>query len=132
MVLNTSAIIAILFAEPERDAFARILATERELAMSVVTFHEASIVTAGKKKNQLAVQLVDDLVEDLAIEIVPLVFEGSLAARAAYFRFGRGYHAAGLNLGDCYAYALAKTRDEPLLFKGEDFLKTDIVAAWRP
>jgi ribonuclease VapC len=132
MVLDTSAIIAILFAEPERDAFARILATEVELAMSVVTFNEASIVTAGKKQNQLAAQLVDDFVQDLSIEIVPLGVEGSLATRAAYFRFGRGYHAAGLNFGDCYAYALAKTRDESLLFKGEDFLKTDIVAAWRP
>jgi ribonuclease VapC len=132
MVVDASAIIAVLFAEPERDVFARILASEAELAMSVVTFHEASIVTAGKKQNQRAAQLVDDFVQDLGIEIVPVLIEGSLAVRTAYFQFGRGYHAAGLNFADCYAYALAKARNEPLLFKGEDFLKTDIVAAWRP
>ena len=58
--------------------------------------------------------------------------DGRTAAREAYFRYGRGYHPARLNLADCFAYALAKTRDEPLLFKGDDFAKTDIVPAWRP
>lgn len=130
MILDTSAVVAILFAEPERDMFAQILATEPIIAMSVVTYHEAAIVTAGKKRNPVAAQLVDEFVRDLAIEIVPLDVEGSLLARDAYFRFGRAYHPAQLNLGDCFSYSLAKTRDEPLLFKGDDFLQTDIVSGW--
>jgi ribonuclease VapC len=58
--------------------------------------------------------------------------DGARAAREAHFRYGKGYHPAGLNLADCFSYSLAKIRNEPLLFKGADFLKTDIVPAWRP
>jgi ribonuclease VapC len=132
MVLDTSALIAILLAEPERETFVRLLTTEAILATSAVTFYEASIVTAAMKKNPLATRLVDDFIRDMTIEIVPLGIEGTLAARDAYLRFGRGYHPAGLNFADCFSYSLARTRDEPLLFKGDDFLKTDVVPAWRP
>jgi ribonuclease VapC len=69
---------------------------------------------------------------DLEIEIAAATIEDALAARDAYFRFGRGYHRAGLNLADCFVYALAKSRGVPLLFKGDDFAETDIVPAWRP
>lgn len=132
MVLDTSAIIALIFDEIERDTFKRIIATEPRLAVSAATLHEASIVAAGKKKDPRAALLVDEFIEDMAVEVVPLDIDGARIARDAYFRFGRGYHPAGLNLADCFSYALAKARDESLLFKGADFHKTDIVPAWYP
>jgi ribonuclease VapC len=95
-----------------------------------VTFHETSVVMAGKAK-KAGVRLFDDFIRDLAVEVSPVRIEDALAAREAYFKYGKGYHAAGLNLADCFAYALAKTRNEPLLFKGDDFSKTDIVPACR-
>jgi ribonuclease VapC len=76
--------------------------------------------------------MVDEFVHDLAIDVAAATAEDVVAAREAYFQYGRGYHPAGLNLADCFAYALAKTMNEPLLFKGDDFSKTDIVPAWRP
>jgi ribonuclease VapC len=132
MVIDTSAIIAMVFREPEWSEFSRIAAANLALAISAMSVHEASIVTAGKKNDPLAVQLVDDLIRDLEIDVVPIDHESARAARAAYFRFGKGYHPAGLNLADCFPYALARARNEPLLFKGSDFLKTDIEPAWRP
>jgi ribonuclease VapC len=128
MVVDTSAIIALLLAEPETNIFAEILATNPPLAISAVTFHETSVVMAGKAK-KAGVRLFDDFIRDLAVEVSPVRIEDALAAREAYFKYGKGYHAAGLNLADCFAYALAKTRSEPLLFKGDDFSKTDIVPA---
>ena len=132
MVLDTSAIIAILFNEHECDDFSRLAAADPILAVSAVSIHEASIVTAGKKRDPGAARLVDNLIRDLAIEVIAVDLDVARAARAAYFRFGKGYHPAALNLADCFPYALAKARDEPLLFKGSDFLKTDIMPAWRP
>ena len=132
MVLDTSAVVAILLEEPEADEFARLVAEDANVAISVVTFHEASIVMASKKRSIEAAQLVDDFVRRLEIQIISLDTEDSYAARDAYFRFGRGYHPAKLNFGDCFAYALAKVREEPLLFKGDDFAKTDVVPAGRP
>jgi ribonuclease VapC len=131
MVIDTSAIVAILLDETESDIFAQILAANPPLAISAVTFHEASIVMAGKAK-QAGVRLLDDFVRDLAIKVTVVAIEDAIAAREAYFSYGRGYHAAGLNLADCFVYALAKARNESLLFKGDDFSKTDIVPAWRP
>jgi ribonuclease VapC len=132
MVVDTSAIVAVLLDEAEAMAFSQILADETALALSVVTFHEASIVVAGKKRNPGAAQLVDEFVRELSIEVAASTVDDAVAAREAYFRFGRGYHRAGLNLADCFVYALAKSRGEPLLFKGDDFAHTDIVPAWRP
>jgi len=132
MIVDTSAIIAIIFRETEWRELSRAAAADPILAMSAVSVHEASIVTAGKKGDPLAVQLVDDFIRDLNVDVVPVDVEGAHQARASYFRFGKGYHPAGLNLADCFPYSLAKLRDEPLLFKGVDFLKTDIVPAWRP
>jgi ribonuclease VapC len=131
MVIDTSAIIAILLVEPEINIFVEILAANPPLAISAATFHEASVVMAGKAK-KAGVRLFDDLIRNLAIEVVSVRIEDAIAAREAYFKYGKGYHAAGLNLADCFAYALAKSRNEPLLFKGGDFSKTDIIPAWRP
>jgi ribonuclease VapC len=132
MVIDTSAIIAILINETEREIFSRIVAAEPTAAISIMTFYEASIVTASKIGTPRAAHRVDEFVSQMQIDIVPSTIEDAVAAREAYFRYGRGYHPAGLNLADCFAYALARTRNEPLLFKGDDFSKTDIVPAWRP
>jgi ribonuclease VapC len=132
MVVDTSAIIAILAAEPEREIFLRILTAEAESAMSVMTFHESSIVIARMIGKPSAAERVEQLARELRIEVATATIDDAMAAREAYFRFGRGYHAARLNLVDCFSYALAKARNEPLLFKGDDFSMTDIVPAWRP
>jgi ribonuclease VapC len=132
MVIDTSAVIAIVTDESEREIFAQIVAAEPRTAMSAVSFHEASIVTAGKIGIQGGAQRVDEFIRHMQIEIAASTFEDAVVAREAYFRYGRGYHPARLNLADCFAYALAKVRDEPLLFKGNDFSKTDILPAWRP
>jgi ribonuclease VapC len=132
MVVDTSAIIAIIFREAEWRELSGIAAGDPVLAMSAVTFHEASVVAAGKKKEALGAQLVEDFVANLSIDVIPVDLDGARIARAAYFRFGKGYHPAALNLADCFSYSLAKARNEPLLFKGDDFLKTDIVPAWHP
>jgi ribonuclease VapC len=130
MVIDTSAIIAILLDEPENETFSNLLSSETPLAISAVTLHEASIVVATKKKQTSAARLVDELVLDLAIEVCAVTVDDARAARDAYFKYGRNYHRAGLNFGDCFVFALAKSRNEPLLFKGNDFSKTDITAAW--
>jgi ribonuclease VapC len=132
MIIDTSAIVAIILGEPERRVFLDLLAGEAPLSLSAVTFHESSVVVAGKKRDRTAVRFVDGLIDQFTIEIVPADMDHSIAAREAYLKFGRGWHAAGLNLADCFSYSLAKTRNEPLLFKGDDFLKTDIAPAWRP
>jgi len=131
MVLDTSAIVAILLDEPESDTFAQILAAGPPLVISAVTLHETSIVMASKAM-RAGVQLLDDFLRDLAVETAAVTIEDAVAAREAYFQYGRGYHPAALNLADCFVYALAKSRGEPLLFKGNDFALTDIVPAWRP
>jgi ribonuclease VapC len=132
MILDTSAVVAILFGEPERNVFLFELARNPRLAMSAVTFYETSLVAVGKKSNPQAASEVDDFIARFDVEVVPLGIEGARAAREAYFRFGKNYHPASLNLADCFPYSLAKARNEPLLFKGNDFLQTDITPAWRP
>lgn len=132
MVIDTSAVVAILMDEAEQNIFKQIIAADLTSAMSAMTFYETSIVMAAKKKTPAAARLVDDFVSDLAIDVIVAAVDDVVAAREAYFRYGRGYHPAGLNLADCFAYALPKARNEPLLFKGDDFSKTDIVPAWRP
>ncbi|MGB6538735.1 MAG: type II toxin-antitoxin system VapC family toxin [Xanthobacteraceae bacterium] len=131
MVIDTSAIIVILLAEPESDIFARILAGSSPLVISAVTLHEVSLVMHGKAR-RAGVQLLDDFLRSSKIEVSSVTIEDAIAAREAYFRYGKGYHSAGLNFADCFSYALAKMRSEPLFFKGGDFFKTDVVPAWRP
>jgi ribonuclease VapC len=132
MVVDTSAIIALLFHEQERSSFLEIFVREKRLAISAVTLLETSVVAAGRKRDKLAALEIDSFLSYLRAEIVAADADSALAARDAYFRYGKGFHPAGLNLADCFSYSLAKARNEPLLFKGDDFLKTDIVPAWRP
>lgn len=127
IVVDTSAIVAILKVERERDVFARIIAFEGCL-FSTVGYLEASMVIVGRGRAQLT-DLLDGLLSELGIELVPFDQQQARAGQTAFLRFGRGRHPAGLNFGDCISYALAQSRGLPLLFKGEDFAKTDVISA---
>lgn len=128
MILDSSAVIAILRAEPEaRDLGLAILSvTERRL--SAVNYVEAAIVI-DSGGDPVASRRFDDFFRTSRVTIETVTPEQAGLARQAYRDFGKGRHKAGLNLGDCFAYALAKERNEPLLFKGTDFKHTDIEAA---
>lgn len=128
IAVDTSALIAILFLEPEAEAFLHRLSME-EVCLSAVSLQEASMVLAGRIRDETAWEELDALVRTTPIEVVG--HDRSLAelSRLALVRFGKGPHPAALNWGDCVSYALAKHRDIPLLFKGTDFAKTDIVPA---
>lgn len=128
MVLDTSALLAVLFDEPERRAFNEKIAAASPRLLSAVSFVEASIVLAVKR-GDAAVRELDLFLERAAVEIVPLDADQGRVARRAYSLYGKGRHPAGLNFGDCFAYALAKTTGEPLLFKGNDFTQTDVLPA---
>lgn len=128
MIVDASALIAIILDEPEGDRFNRIISdTLDDLAISPVNFIGAAI--RADKIGPEAAQVLDEIVRTAAIEIAPVSREQLLLAREAYRKFGKGNHPAKLNLGDCFAYALAKARGEPLLFKGKDFPMTDIETA---
>ena len=104
------------------------MASAVPLRMSAVALLEAAMVVESRGGAR-AGQELDALLEKAAIELVPVTAEQADAARRAWRRFGKGNHPAGLNFGDCFAYALAKATGEPLLFKGGDFARTDIEAA---
>lgn len=128
MVLDTSALLAVLFDEPERRAFNEKIAAASPRLLSAVSFVEASIVLAVKR-GDAAVRELDLFLARAAVEIVPLDADQGRVARRAYSLYGKERHPAGLNFGDCFAYALAKTTGEPLLFKGNDFTQTDVLPA---
>lgn len=130
MIVDTSAIIAILRYESDALRFARALAKKSEpRKLSAANFLEACIVIDGSRDAIISRRL-DDLIVKAGISIEPVTEDQARIARAAYRDFGKGSgHLAGLNFGDCFAYALAKATGEPLLFKGEDFDKTDITPA---
>lgn len=128
IAVDTSAIIAILFAEPEAEAFERFIATEAA-CFSSVSLQEASMVLAGRLNDEKAWRRLDELVQETPLEIVPHDRELAQIGRLAFLRFGKGWHPARLNCGDCASYALAKHRSIPLLYKGADFAQTDIVPA---
>lgn len=128
MVIDTSAVIACLFDEPERKAFTEAIDADPVKLISVVGVVEASMVLLGRKRaeglNDLKAFLDDGEIQRVAVD-------GRQAEIAveAFRRFGRGRHKAALNIGDCFAYALAKATGERLLFKGGDFTRTDVAAA---
>jgi ribonuclease VapC len=126
---NTSALFAIVADESERSAFVEILDAEKGL-ISAVTYVESVIVLTGRSR-RLASKRVDDLMRSSGIEIVAVDRGLATAAVHAFERYGKGRHPARLKLSDCFAYGLAKSRNLPLLFKGDDFSKTDISPAWR-
>jgi len=128
IVVDTSAIIAILRDEPEKDHFVDAILTANPRFMSAVSLQEAGMVVAGRHGEAAAWEPLDALVTRLDLEIV--AHDAALAkiAREAFLRFGRGRHPARLNFGDCAAYALARANGLALLFKGDDFTRTDVAA----
>ena len=128
MIIDTSAILAILFEEPDAERFVRAVAAASSRRISAATLLETTIVLESRSGPAAAHEL-DAFLERAQIELEPVTREQAQTARQAWRRFGKGNHSAGLNFGDCFAYALAISTREPLLFKGRDFELTDIPAA---
>ena len=125
MVIDTSALLAILQDEPERRAFNEAIEAADTRTMSMANFVEASIVVESRYGAE-GIRDLDLFIERAAIELVDVTLAQGHAARRAFARYGKGRHPAGLNFGDCFAYALATDRGEPLLFTGGDFDQTDV------
>jgi ribonuclease VapC len=125
IVVDTSALIVILKDEPEADRCITALHSTETILISAGTLSE--ILFVGERLGAAAA--VDDLLAGLQAEIVPVTQEDARAVAAAYRQWGKGIHPAGLNFGDCFAYALAKKRGCALLFVGQDFARTDVQAA---
>jgi ribonuclease VapC len=131
MIVDTSALIAILRDEPEAAACARAIEAAGERRMSAANFLEAAIVIDGSR-DPVASRRLDDLLREAQVTVEPVTEAQARIAREAYRDFGRGSgHPARLSFGDCFAYALARITGEPLLFKGDDFGHTDIAPALR-
>ena len=127
MIVDSSALIAILRNEPDASAIAQALQQAPFRHISAVTYVEAAVV-ADNDRNPLLSRRFDNLIRDAQVSVEPVTPRQAEIARQAYRDFGKGRHKAGLNFGDCFAYALAKEMDEPLLFKGTDFARTDVEA----
>lgn len=125
MVIDTSALAAILFNEPERDQFIALVASAGKRLISAASLLESSMVVEGRKA-EAGAQALDFFLRRAEIEVVPVTREQAEMARSAFRRFGKGRHPASLNFGDCFTYALAKSRGEALLFKGNEFSQTDL------
>ena len=130
MVIDTSAIIAMLTAEPMADRLVAALEADATRLVSAATVVEAALVLLGRYGEAGEPQL-DRFLRGIGVEVVAVGESQANLARDAALRFGRGRHSAGLNFGDCFSYALSMARDEPLLFVGDDFSQTDVnVSGW--
>ncbi len=125
MVIDTSALLAILQDEPERRVLTEAIAAAESRLMSVASFVEISIVIEARHGAE-GIRDLDLFLERAGIELVEVDVEQGRVARHAFSRFGRGRHPAGLNFGDCFAFALASVRGQPLFYKGDDFARTDV------
>lgn len=128
MVLDTSAVIAVLQSESDADRLIATIEGAEELTMSAASVLEASIVLFTRY-GDFGDRELDLFLHRLSVRVVSVTPEHLEMARSGLRRFGKGRHAAGLNYGDCFSYALAVSRGEPLLFTGEDFSKTDVLVA---
>lgn len=128
MIIDSSVIVAILRREPEADAFGEAMDQAPTRRVSAVNYVEASVVI-DSRRDLIVSRAFDDLLRQSQTIIEAVTPEQAKLAREAYSQYGKGRHRAGLNLGDCFAYALAKDKGEPLLFKGNDFRKTDVEVA---
>ena len=130
MIVDASAVLAILLEEAEGDTMEDILLLSRREGhvISPVNYLEAAVRVDNFEDGRKGPDL-DPLLDGLGVKVTQISLPEAQIAREAYKRFGKGNHAAKLNLGDCFAYALSKTRGEPLLFKGDDFRQTDVEAA---
>ena len=131
MVIDTSAIVAIALDEPEATEFEQRIAGDTVRLISAATVLEAAMVIETRL-GEAAGRELDLWLLKAGVDIIPVDAEQLEAARRGWRRFGKGRHVAGLNYGDCFSYALAQTRQEPLLFKGNDFGRTDIAALGVP
>jgi ribonuclease VapC len=129
MVVDTSALVAILLQEQDAQIYADAIAAADTAALSAASYVELAIVSLSRGVRGRAE--LEATLADAAIEIIPVTLDQARIAAGAYERYGKGRHAAALNFGDCFAYALAKIRGEPLLFKGTDFALTEVVLAQR-
>jgi ribonuclease VapC len=129
IAVDTSAIIAVVQLEPEATAFTRCMEQAGAVCISAVSLQEVLTVAAGRRGDAAAWEPIEQVVRDLELEIVAHTEALARIASNAFLRFGKGRHPAGLNFGDCASYALAKSLNVPLLFKGTDFAQTDIVPA---
>ncbi len=128
MIVDTSAIIAVLLAEPDAERYSRAIEEADITRLSAATFVETAIVVESHDTVFGGRQL-DAFIRRAQIVIEPVTEEQAHIARQAYEDYGKGRHKAGLNFGDCFAYALARVTGEPLLFKGRDFRLTDVAPA---
>ena len=128
MVIDTSALLAILRDEPECESFADLLADAHDPLISAATLFECSMVV-HRRVGARAMQRLDDLLQLAGVRIAAVDIAQAHAARDAWLRYGRGRSPAALNFGDCFSYALAVTTGRPLLFKGADFAQTDVTPA---
>ncbi len=129
IVVDSSALVAILRREPEADRFLQVIADAVGCLLSSVSLLETSMVLAGRTGDAAAWAELDALIARAAMQVVAQDAELAEEARRAFLRYGKGRDPAALNLGDCASYALAKARNLPLLFKGSDFSRTDLIAA---
>lgn len=127
MIVDTSAVIAMLFGEPEAAAFVRAIKTAPKGRISAASWMESAMV--ADNRSDVAAAEFDAFMDRLDLEVMPFTLDQARRARDAHRRFGKGRHPAKLNLGDCFSYALAQECGEPLLFKGDDFAQTDVKAA---
>jgi ribonuclease VapC len=125
MVLDSSALLAILSDEPERGAFVEQIEADGTRLISAATLLEAALVIEARR-GEAAGRELDLFIHRAEISVVPVDAEQVDVARVAWRRYGRGRHRARLNFGDCFSYALAKVSGEPLLAKGRDFIQTDL------
>ncbi len=125
MVIDTSAVLAILHGESERRSFLQAIEAADSNRMSVASFVESSIVIESRYGTE-GLRDLDRFISRAGIELIPVDREQGQLARSAFSRFGKGRHRAGLNYGDCFAYAAAMSLGEPLLSKGDDFIHTDV------
>jgi ribonuclease VapC len=128
VILDSSAVVAVLRDEPEAFIMAKAMSLAEVCGISAISYLEAAIVIDGGR-DPIASRRFDDFFRESQTLVEPVTFRQAQIAREAYRDFGKGRHRAGLNFGDCFAYALAKEKGEPLLFKGEDFGHTDIERA---
>jgi ribonuclease VapC len=128
MVIDTSALLAIIRDEPEKLSFVEAIELAESRRLSAASLVEVSLVVVGRFGPEHLPEL-DLLLHRCAIEVAPVDREQAMLARGAFVIYGKGRHPAGLNYGDCFAYALARFHGEPLLWKGNDFGATDVVPA---
>ena len=128
MIIDTSALVAILDQEPEAEGIVRTLASAPERTLSAANLVEAGIVMQARRADDGARDL-DLLLAKLRVDRAAVTASQADIARKAFRRYGRARHPANLNFGDCFAYALAKDKSAPLLFKGNDFRQTDVMVA---